>query len=363
MIKMQRHAYQPVFPLPSVQSLVSACSCGWRGTTTAEPDADPDPGFDDWLSSHYEPFLQQGGLRGIVSYDAISRLTTAFARSQHIHWTSSDRRIISLSWGWYCIINRTAQAVLALGSVDQCREAVPLVRSVFEHSLFLQALIRHGESAFDAAVREQMRQRNNLIQTGQGIPGFDSLRIEQEQVLPDPIPDAAWTQQVVTICRRFGVESRLYLIYRTLCAYTHPTIAAARNFVSEPDDMDLGLRLEPNSNLDSDLLFWTAVMMVWAGQIFNTILSQPIISEELQLAAQELGVVPIDELSSSSQFGAMDLTKDRLNQIMFGLRSGNIGQPDRTPVSLPSLPRVQLRDNHHGCDDMRAATLRTIRRV
>jgi hypothetical protein len=220
MIKMKRHGYQPVFALPNVQSLISACSCGWRGTVTAKPGANPDPGFDDWLSSHYEPFLGQGGLRGIVAYDAISRLIDAFSRSQHIHWISSDRRIIGLSWGWYCIINRTAKGILALYSIDQCREAVPLVRSVFEHSLFLQALIRHGESAVDAAVREQMRQRNNFIQTRKGMPGFASMKIEGEQALPDPIPDSAWTQQVVAICRRLGVESTLYSnLQEALCLH------------------------------------------------------------------------------------------------------------------------------------------------
>jgi len=318
MIQMKRHGYRPVFALPDVQAIISACSCGWHGTVFAKPGTDPDPGFEEWMSNHYGPFLEQGGLRGMVAYDALSRLTDAFDHSQHVHWVSSDRRIIGLSWGWFCIINRTARGILTLCSVNQCRETVPLVRSVFEHSLFLQALIRHGEPAVDAAIREHMRHRNRIIRTGQDIPGFSSMTIEGEQELPDPIPDAAWTQQVIEICRRFGVENRLYLIYRTLCGYTHPTLAAAEDFISAPDDINLGLRLEPDFNLDSDLLFWAAAMLVWAGQSFNTVLSQPIMSNELQLAAKELGVVSIDELPTSSRFGAMDISQDRLNQIMFG---------------------------------------------
>lgn len=220
MIQMKQHAYQPIFALPSVRSRISACSCGWRGTVRVESDEDPLLGFNDWLSTHYGPFLDQGGLRGMVAQDTISRLADAFKRSQHIHWTSSDRRIIALSWGWYCTIHRTARGILALCSIEHCREAVPLVRSVFEHSLFLHALITHGESAVDAAIREQMRQRNNLLQTGESNPDFARLLIEEERdELPDPIPDSAWTQQVIAICRRLGAESKLYFIYRTL--YLH----------------------------------------------------------------------------------------------------------------------------------------------
>jgi hypothetical protein len=118
------------------------------------------------------------------------------------------------------------------------------------------------------------------------------------------------------------VSSTLFTEHFT---YTHPTVAAAQNFVRAPDEIDLGLRLAPDFNLDSDLLFWTAVTMVWAGQIFNTILAQPILSNELQLAARELGVVPIDELATSPHFGAMDVSEDRMNQIMFGTSARSDG--------------------------------------
>lgn len=319
MVRMMRHNYVVVRSDPPAQSPISACTCGWRGTVIAAQGVDPDPGFDEWLNSHFDPFLQAGGLRGMVAYDSISRLAESFAKEQHVHWISSDRQVIALSWGWWSTINRTAQGILMLSSIGQSREAVPLVRVVFEHSLYLQALIRHGESAVDAAVREHMRQSRNLIETAKGGLSSAGLKLDVNQLeVPDPTPDALWTQQVITICDRLGLKNTLYFIYRILCSYTHPTISAAQQFLKAPEEIDLGLAKEPDFNIDSDMLFWTAVMMVWAGQAFNTILVQPIQPRELELAARELGVVPIEELPTSSNFGAMDVSPERIEQLMFG---------------------------------------------
>jgi hypothetical protein len=211
-----------------------------------------------------------------------------------------------------------------LSSADQSREAAPLVRVVFEHSLYLQALIRHGESAVDAAIREHVRQGRNLIETAKGNPGLGALEDEVDKIaLPDPTPDALWTQQVVSICSRLGVQNTLYFIYRLLCSYTHPTIAAAQRFLTKPDEIDLGITKDPEFDLDSDMLFWTAVMMVWAGQSLNTILVQPVLSNELQLAAQELGVVPIEEFPTSSRFGAMNVSPERIEHLIFGENAEN----------------------------------------
>ena len=319
MVRMTRHNYRPSRSDSTAQSPISACICGWHGTAIAMPELDPDPGYDDWLNNHLNPFLEDGGLRGIVAYDSISRLVEGFAREQHIHWMSPDRRVIALSWGWWSTINRTARGILMLSSIGQSREAVPLVRVVFEHSLYLQALIRHGEPAVDAAVREHMRQSRNIIETARGGPSSAAFQIDANQIeLPDPTPDALWTQQVVSICDRLGLTNTLYFIYRVLCNYTHPTISAAQQFLRTPKEIDLGVAKEPGFNLDSDMLFWTAVMLVWAGQALNTILVQPVLPRELELAARELGVVPIDELPTSSSFGAMDVSSERLQQLMFG---------------------------------------------
>lgn len=318
MVRMNQHGYRPSGADSTPPSLIAACTCGWRGTAIATPDESPDPGFSEWLESHYNSFLQAGGLRGMVAFDNISQLVDGFTSLVHVHWISSDRRIVALSWGWWATINRTARAILMLTSIGQSREAVPLVRVVFEHSLYMQALIRHGEPAVDAAVREHIRQSRSFILSAKDGPVLGGKEIDVNDIeLPEATPDAAWTQQVVTICDRLGLTNTLYVIYRTLCRYVHPTLFAAEQFLRSPDSIDLGISKEPDFNQDSDLLFWTGVMMVWAGQALNALLAQPVLSQELQKAAQELGVVPIDELPTSSQFGAIDVSPERIEQIMF----------------------------------------------
>jgi hypothetical protein len=318
MVRIRPHAYVgvPIGP-PSAPATVAGCVCGWKGAASADPDANPDPGFHDWLSSHFQPFLEAGGLRGIVAQDNVSRLVEGFARVERIHWISNARRIIAVAWGWWSIINRTARAILVLSSVHQLREAVPLVRTVLEHTLFLEALERHGEAAVDAAVREHIRQAHNIATTVQGGPAFAGLLAETHlPEIPDPIPDAAWTQQVNAICGRLGVTNSLYLLYRTLCRYTHPTLAATDQFISTPETEDLGIVKEPRFTLDSDLLFWTGVMLAWAGQTMNRFLVQPILEEDIARAVQELGVVSIGEVSTSKHFGVMNVSSDRMDQIM-----------------------------------------------
>ncbi len=320
MVVMRPHTYTPVSAgTPPEPTIVVGCTCGWRGTATADTNANPDPGFQDWLSNHFKPFLEAGGLRGIIAHNNISRLVEGFANAGHIHWMSNIRRTIALSWGWWSIINRTARAILVLSSVYQMREAVPLVRTVLEHTLYLEALQRHGETAVDAAVREHIRNVRNIVNTGQGGPVSSGSRADFEPLeVPDPIPDAAWTQQVSAICDRLGVTNSLYLLYRVLCGQTHPSLTTADQFIGDPDREDLGIRREPNFDQDSDFLFWTGVMLVWAGQAMNRLLTQPILVEELGLAEQELGVVPVEEVSTNANFGAMNVSKERIEQIMFG---------------------------------------------
>jgi hypothetical protein len=215
---------------------------------------------------------------------------------------------------------RDAHALVVLFGTGHEIEALPVFRSCLEHTLYLKALIDHGEPAVEAAYASaRSNWRNFTTDAGRG-PMAGAPGLEAEDADTSDL-DGAWTQGVQSICGRYSALGTLYPIYRLACMYVHPSTGSALQYVDtgrQEYSPDIFRRDPDEFRLGHHIIFWTAVLLTWATEDFTSLLVQPDVIEIIQRAKQELGIVAIEELATSPNFGAVDLTHDRLQSLLFG---------------------------------------------
>jgi len=319
-MRMQTHSPDSVGEPPVV-----GCTCGWVGVSSVTEKKSGTPAFDEWLESHLGPLLQAGLLHGLVGASVAPDLIQAWANFPKFYWPSSNAHSVALGWGWWCRANRAADAFLALFNRGLTTESVALLRVVFEHTLYLQALRRMGKDAFDAATHEHWRSNRNLFETSLGGPIDLSLHGVSKDDLLDAEPQfdrtSSWTQEVQGICRKFGNSNDLYAFYRLLSGLVHPTLMGSMLLVEgqEADStLEDDFRREPELAIESDLLYWNACLLTWAGQAFAGLVGGDFpITEELEVASRKLGIPTFEDFSGTSEFGAINVTADELHSILF----------------------------------------------
>lgn len=127
------------------------------------------------------------------------------------------------------------------------------------------------------------------------------------------------TQRFQSICGRYNAMGTVYPVYRLACNYVHPSARTAFQYLhADAADYspDVFQRASDLPILER-MIFWTAVCLVWATKDFTSLLVQHDFTEVLSQAEAELGVVSIEELPTSKSFGALDLSEDRLDSLLF----------------------------------------------
>ena len=319
-MKFPQHTRLANSPLAPGQSLAASCSCGWVAPPLSSQDRD---GTQELWVQHVTESLNPDVVRALVARQAIVELGRKFEELDHFHWHSSNARLMTLAWGWWVHVNRDSHALLVLFAAGHASEALPVFRSCFEHSLFLDALVRHGESAVDAALAEQARQSKNFIDAAKRGPAASALPLRPGAAAPlQPSPDAAWTQKIWSICERYGANGTLYMIYRLVCSMTHPTFSSAAVYLDDTKSIDSAdvFKRAADLNFETDIIFWTAVFLIWAFDAFGKLLAQPNLHDSVTAYRRELGVHDIDDFSSLSEFGTVDpgMSHERMHVILFG---------------------------------------------
>lgn len=132
-------------------------------------------------------------------------------------------------------------------------------RSALEHAVTVQwmLLIHGGRAAVSAELLRHYKAVINDASEFTDIP--DQLRID----LPAITTDVS-AKQFELICRRFGKNRSLYVIYRRLSEAVRPSLGSGAQYLDQSDDAVTGLRLEPGRPADADLLPACALAAVWA---------------------------------------------------------------------------------------------------
>lgn len=300
---------------------IVSCTCGWRGTSLYTP-TESQAGFSEWLELHWNVVLPSGHLHALIALSILNDLDRAWMKLEHIHWRADNVHPVTLAWGWWCTVNRSAHGILTMFNSGLAAESMPLLRSMFEHTLFLYALSKDGERAFGAAVRRHWGHLQKVANDAAGGP-FDTMitgtgsMMEEEHLLP-PSDDAAWTQQVVRICEKLGKKTSLYVVYRILCNRVHPSVTTAEEFLhfTQDEDEPPQFRKWPDLKVETDILFWAACLVIWAGQAFEEFVAMFPMKAEIEQAASKLTIPRLEDFSGQGDFGAIACTPEEIEELI-----------------------------------------------
>jgi hypothetical protein len=291
-----------------------SCSCGWISH-------DKPCTVKMWHDNHYIPdYAANEGVKNILVERIIAELINAALMERVYRWKVQNSNVMALAWGWWSSVNLSARALAILFGADHSEEAIPIFRSIIEHSLYLVALAQLGDDAVHAAVDRDIRQIRTTFKNAAGgpldldlIPGIDWKDLEVPPSQSGSRANASWTSNVYAICEQLGLLNTLYVWYRLACNVAHPTVSGANRYIDDKE----GLLRKTKNTMESHMTMWTAACLIWAGKAFCSVLFEPDLLPVYEKAANELTIPPIEELSKSlGKFGALNMDQKRIEQLL-----------------------------------------------
>lgn len=183
------------------------------------------------------------------------------------------RRVYAVAFGWWVYITRSSQAVLTLRRAGLEHEASPLVRSILQHGLMLQWLVDTGDSAVDA-VEEYADENNRLLLKTMAetkwpsVPGLDATV---------PVKPAAFSPLMTKLknfeelCIAYDAR-QLYVPFRLLSAYVHPTGTGARAYL----DDTAGLSARAIGSGSHASLIQVAMCLIQSWKVIGQLVATPL---------------------------------------------------------------------------------------
>lgn len=206
-------------------------------------------------------------------------------------------------YGYTAHCHRLAPIALDLLEYRLVIEAQPLVRAVFETAVHAM-WIAQVPDAMPAALREEWRQRKNILVTLNDAPTFRDHDLSKVDRLD------GWGQQTVTgSARRFDevcndldlAGADAYANYRLLSAFCHPSVLLADLYIAPATDASpFQLRPEPDEPPGVVSLYLLAASLVWSGRALDFFDRGRPRRNALRVRAGRLGIPDVLRLSESA---------------------------------------------------------------
>ncbi|MEU3645190.1 DUF5677 domain-containing protein [Lentzea sp. NPDC034063] len=198
--------------------------------------------------------------------------------------TAEHESAFQAVFGWWAWINRSGKLVLIAHDAELGHESAPNVRSILEHTLVMQWVADAGYDALETLTALDDDRRRKL---------FDDA-VLASWPLPEGLtrPEAEATkhrlrrkiENFAELCRDYEGAGQIYVAYRLLSTYVHPTAKGAEAFVRA----DWDLTAYPVNESDT-YLFQTAICLIQAARTINTFLRNQDLTRAIEAAQEHLG--------------------------------------------------------------------------
>lgn len=222
---------------------------------------------------------------------AIGHITTALnGLKSHgsVHIANGSDRIFLLAYGWWVFIVRSSEAVVVLRHNNLVHESSPIVRGILQHGLVLQWLVDTGDKAVDAAAEYGDNNVRKLLNTMKEAkwPPVEGLTMTapEEPVSPNPLVHKI--EDFSQLCITYSAR-QLYVPFRLLSSYVHPTMVGARAYIDEKTVELSSVALGEDSH---SLVIQTAMCLIQATKVINQILVDDPLKVAIEEAEQVLGI-------------------------------------------------------------------------
>lgn len=205
----------------------------------------------------------------------ITTLVVAFealAATGAVQVRSGAARVFTSSFGWWAGMTRSSQAVLTLRRCGLEHEAAPIVRSIVQHSLVLQWMVETGDAAIEAVTEYGDNNTrlllDTLAQARWPVPdGFDP-KVPPKPEVANPL--VSKVKNFEELCIHYNARE-LYVTFRLLSAYAHPTATGAMAYVDHASGTPASRSTAPTRGH----ILQTAICLTQAGHVINSLLQDP----------------------------------------------------------------------------------------
>lgn len=193
--------------------------------------------------------------------------------------------------------------------------ALPLLRLGYESALTAAWMAQNEEGAL-ALHNNEISARTALLKTAGDSNQF-AHRVAglTEEAKIDNVTSDAQAKKFWLLCEDFAGDGKtLYLLYRLLCKFSHPTGFVIDRFVTVDEDSVTALSMHPRT-CDDDQALWylvAAMSLIYSGRAVDFIEPARSRRSELRAAAREVGVPAELELSVEAKLRVGKATRVRL---------------------------------------------------
>jgi len=178
-------------------------------------------------------------------------------------------KVFLLAYGWWAFVVRCSQAVVVLRRAGLGHEASPIVRGILQHGMVLQWLVDTGDDAVDAVAEYGDNNVRKLLRTMTEAkwPPVEGLTMSAPPTPASQNPLVHKIEDFSQLCIAYDAR-QLYVPFRLLSAYVHPTMVGARAYIEEATVELSSVALGDNG----PFVIQTAMCLIQATKVINQLL-------------------------------------------------------------------------------------------
>jgi hypothetical protein len=196
-------------------------------------------------------------------------------------------KVFLLAYGWWAFIVRSSEAVVVLRRANLGHEASPIVRGILQHGMVLQWLVDTGDDAVDAVAEygdDNVRKLLNTM-TEAKWPPVEGLTMTAPPAPTSPNLLVHKIEDFSQLCVAYDAR-RLYVPFRLLSAYVHPTMVGARAYINETTVELSSIALSD----DNPLVIQTAMCLIQATKVISQLFAGDPLRAAIAQAEETLGI-------------------------------------------------------------------------
>lgn len=226
--------------------------------------------------------LRAGCEELICSWDEVPALNARPSHTRHV----------MILFGLAQHVHDTGRAVLLLQAHQMFTQVAPLVRKSLEFALMTQWLRLNRDAGLTAFIGQSERLHRatirNMQDVGWSVPQNVLDDLDDADALTTHALSAS-VKHVEQLCKAVGAPA-MYVVYRNLSAYCHPSFAAAAEHV-DLETMALGRsRSDRHPDQERTALWTTAASLLWSGRALDEFVRYKPRKGELRTMGRRLGI-------------------------------------------------------------------------
>ncbi|MBA4023876.1 MAG: hypothetical protein C0482_16075 [Gordonia sp.] len=173
---------------------------------------------------------------------------------------------------------------------------MPQVRTMYETAITAQwiALVEDGANAWiNASQANSARLIDNLRKSSDPIFTNAADSIQKARIMDTALPSTSDHQagNFKSLCADLNIgDTDAYSYYKLLCAYTHPSVDLADEYLVQPEGQNAAIVRQPKMTPTDAWFYLAAASTVWAQMAMQLTAKDPTFRNHLRSIARELGV-------------------------------------------------------------------------